>query len=238
MSALQVWRLRGRGVYLQLSPENLIKLPNSEFTFKQTIDGAVSKGVQRKDIGPKTGRTKGKLDTAWNAPWIRCVAATQFQQGGGVLPVRRNQMTKLERILVPIHFSEPSLKALDEAVELSRPYGAELILMSAVERSYYESPILVPDSGALLEQQARAAEEKLEEICRGLGKRGVNCRTLVEFGVPYQAIVDAAKKVNASLIVMSRHGRTGLAHVLIGSVAERVVQHAGCPILLLRGLPS
>lgn len=147
-------------------------------------------------------------------------------------------MTKLERILVPIDFSEPSLKALDEAVEFSRPYGAELILMFAVERSYYESPILVPDSGALLEQQARAAEEKLEEICRGLGKRGVNCRTLVEFGVPYQAIVDAAKKVNASLIVMSTHGRTGLAHVLIGSVAERVVQHAGCPVLLLRGLPS
>ena len=147
-------------------------------------------------------------------------------------------MTKLERILVPIDFSEPSLKALDEAVEFSRPYGAELILMFAVERSYYESPILVPDSGALLEQQARAAEEKLEEICRGLGKRGVKCRTLVEFGVPYQAIVDAAKKVNASLIVMSTHGRTGLAHVLIGSVAERVVQHAGCPVLLLRGLPS
>jgi universal stress protein A len=144
----------------------------------------------------------------------------------------------LKRILVPIDFSEPSLKAVDEAAEFSRPYGAELILMFAVERSNYESPLLVPDSGAVLEEQARAAEEKLDEICRGLGKRGVKCRTLVESGVADQAILDAAKKVDASLIVMSTHGRTGLARVLIGSVAERVVQHARCPILLLRGLPS
>jgi nucleotide-binding universal stress UspA family protein len=142
----------------------------------------------------------------------------------------------IERILVPIDFSPPSLKALDEAVEFSRPYEAELIIMFAVERPFYESPLLEPDSGALLEHQARAAEEKLEEICKRLGKRGVTCRTLVEFGVAYQAIVDAAKKVNANLIVMSTHGRTGLAHVLVGSVAERVLQHASCPILLLRNL--
>ena len=147
-------------------------------------------------------------------------------------------MMTIERILVPIDFSELSLKTLDEAVEFSRPYGAELILMFAVERGNQESPLLVPDSGTLLEHQALAVEEKLEEICRTLGMRGVNCRPLVEFGVAYQAIVDASKKVNASLIVMSTHGRTGLAHVLIGSVAERVVQHACCPILMLRGQPS
>jgi universal stress protein A len=147
-------------------------------------------------------------------------------------------MMTIRRILVPIDFSEPSLKTLDEAVEFRRPYDAELILMFAVERSFNQSPLLVPDSGALLEQQARAAEAKLEEICGGLGKRGVKCRTLVDFGVPYQAIVYAAKKIKASLIIMSTHGRTGLAHVLIGSVAERVLQHAECPILLFRRLPA
>jgi nucleotide-binding universal stress UspA family protein len=114
-------------------------------------------------------------------------------------------MMAMERILVPIDFSQPLLRTLDDAVEFKRPYEAELILMFAVERSYYESPLLVPDSGALLEHQARAAEERLEEICRSLGKRGVRYRTLVEFGVAYQAIVDAAKKAKASLIVMSTH---------------------------------
>ena len=141
---------------------------------------------------------------------------------------------RIERILVPIDFSESSMKALDEAVEFNRPYGAELILMFAVERGYYESPLLVPDSGGLLEQQARAAEQRLEEIRAKLTADGIKCRSLVEFGAPYQAIVDAATKVGASLIVMSTHGRTGLAHVLFGSVAERVVQYASCPILLLR----
>jgi universal stress protein A len=145
-------------------------------------------------------------------------------------------MMAIERILVPIDFSDPSLRALDQAVEFSRPYEAELILLFVVERGYYESPLLVPDSGSVLEHQARAAEEKLEEMCRTLGKQGVKCRTLVEFGVAYQEIVEAAAKVQANLIVISSHGRTGLAHVLIGSVAERVVQHAVCPVLVIHTL--
>ncbi|MFZ0247149.1 MAG: universal stress protein [Candidatus Binatus sp.] len=148
------------------------------------------------------------------------------------------KMMAIERILVPIDFPESSLKALDDAVEFSRPYEAELILLFVVERGFYESPLLVPDSGALLEHQARATEEKLEEMCRSLGKQGVKCRTLIEFGVAYQAIIDAANKVHANLIVISTHGRTGLAHVLIGSVAERVVQHAVCPVLVIHTLPK
>lgn len=145
---------------------------------------------------------------------------------------------KIERILVPIDFSAPSMKAVEEAAEFSRPYEAELILMFAVERGFHESPLLVPDQGRLLEQQAKAAEEKLEEICGHLRSRGIVCRTMVEFGVAFQAIVDAAKKTAASLILISTHGRTGLPHVLIGSVAERVVQHSACPVLTVRTLPT
>src|SRR5271163_859106 len=104
-------------------------------------------------------------------------------------------MMAIERILVPIDFSGPSLRALDEAVEFSRPYEAELILMFVVERGFYESPLLVPDSGALLEHQAGATEEKLGEMCRSLRKQGVKCRTFVESGVAYQAIVEVARKV-------------------------------------------
>ncbi len=63
-------------------------------------------------------------------------------------------MTAIERILVPIDFSEPSMKALDEAVEFNQTYDAEIVLMTAVERSSYESPLLAPDTGALLEGQA------------------------------------------------------------------------------------
>ena len=147
-------------------------------------------------------------------------------------------MMAIERILVPIDFSASSLRALDEAVEFSRPYEAELILLFVVERGYYESPMLVPGSGSILEHQARASEEKLKEISKNLAKAGVRCRTLIETGVAYQAIVESAKKVHADLIVLSSHGRTGLAHVLIGSVAERVVQHATCSVLVVHPLPK
>ncbi len=145
-------------------------------------------------------------------------------------------MKAIKRILVPIDFSALSLKALDHAVEFSRPYSAELILIFVVERGYYESPLLVPDSGAILQHQADVAQARLEEICASLRAHGVNCQAIVEHGVVYKAIVDAAKRIQASLIVISTHGRTGLAHVLIGSVAERVVQHSACPVLTIRTL--
>jgi universal stress protein A len=147
-------------------------------------------------------------------------------------------MMAIERILVPTDFSAPSLKALDEALEFNQPYRAEIILVYAVEHSYYESPVSVPNFGRMLEDEVRASEEKLGEVCASVVARGVKCRATVELGVPFQAICDAAEKVNASLIIMATHGRTGLAHVLVGSVAERVVQHAGCPILLLRSTPA
>jgi universal stress protein A len=145
-------------------------------------------------------------------------------------------MMAIERILVPIDFSAPSLKALDEAAEFSRPFNAELILMFVAERRFYESSVLVPDSGAILQHEAEVAQARLEEICTGLRARGINCRAIVEGGVAYKAIVDTAKRIKASLIVISTHGRTGLAHVLIGSVAERVVQRSACPVLTIHTL--
>jgi nucleotide-binding universal stress UspA family protein len=80
-------------------------------------------------------------------------------------------MKPIERVLVPIDFSAPSLKALDDAVEFSRPYNAELILIFVVERGYHESPVLVPDSGAILQHQAEVARDRLEEICASLRAR-------------------------------------------------------------------
>jgi nucleotide-binding universal stress UspA family protein len=109
-------------------------------------------------------------------------------------------------------------------------------LLFVVERMIYESPLLVIDSSELLKSQARAAREKLEEICTSLRKDGIKCRALVESGSAYQAIVEAAKKVHADLIVISTHGLTGLVHIVMGSVAERVVQHAACPVLVIRTL--
>ena len=63
-------------------------------------------------------------------------------------------------------------------------------------------------------------------------------KTLVRNGVPYREITDAARMLKVDLIVISTHGYTGLAHVFMGSTAERVVRHAECPVLVVRGLPE
>ena len=137
-------------------------------------------------------------------------------------------MMAIERILVPIDFSPPSLRALDDAVEFSLPYEAQLIVMHVVERARFELPRA---------KENEAAAAKLAQIQRRLTQRGVNCRTLVRSGVPYATIIDEAKKMKVNLIVISTHGRTGLAEFLIGSVAERVVRAAPCPVLVIRTLP-
>lgn len=144
----------------------------------------------------------------------------------------------LRRILVPVDFSERSLQALDYAVELGRPFGAELLVIFVVEPVYYATPADLYGASAnlsmLLEEQMRIGEEQLAELGRRLAKRKVKHRTFLDAGVPYQMITDRAGSLKADLIVMATHGRTGLSHLLLGSVAERVVRNASCPVLTVR----
>ena len=145
----------------------------------------------------------------------------------------------INRILIPIDFSEVSLQALDYTVELGKPFGAELVAVHVVEPIYYATPADVygpsANLGMLLEEQQRVAAEQLAELEERLMKRGAKIETVLESGVPYQKIIEAAEQRKVDLIVMATHGRTGLSHLLLGSVAERVVRSAACPVLTVRG---
>jgi nucleotide-binding universal stress UspA family protein len=85
----------------------------------------------------------------------------------------------------------------------------------------------------ILDERRKALDDYLAILMADLTP-GVKISTAVEMGVPFQAILDKAEKENVDLIVMSTHGRTGLRHVLIGSVTERVVREARCPVLSIR----
>ena len=134
----------------------------------------------------------------------------------------------IHRILVPIDFSPDSLHALTYARDVAQRVGAELLLLCVMEPIYY---------GAVMdfsEDLWRTSNAQLDRIATDLKKRGQRVRTRVQRGAPSQVIVDAAKNTGTDLIVMGTHGRTGLAHMLIGSVAERVVRTAHCPVLTVR----
>jgi len=135
----------------------------------------------------------------------------------------------IKRILVPVDFSEASLEALEPAVDLAKHYEGELLLLHVVEPVYYA----VPAIEVIAEQQSFAKGE-LARMAEKLAKQGVRCHTLLRTGTPYVEIVRCALGNAADIIVMATHGRTGFSHLMMGSVAERVVRTSGCPVLTVR----
>src|SRR5512139_59170 len=143
-----------------------------------------------------------------------------------------------KRILVPVDFLAPLRQALDYAIELGRGSATELVVLHVVEPTYYPGAADISgmgyDAAWLSAELERLARQQLAVLAAELRKRRVRARTLMLLGNAHQVIAETAKKVRADLIVMSTHGRSGLSHVLIGSVAERVVRIAPCPVLTVR----
>jgi len=86
-----------------------------------------------------------------------------------------------------------------------------------------------------LEEIETDAQQRMQTLLNRVHQEGLQGETAIVQGVPFQVIVDTAESQNIDLIVMGTHGRTGLTHVLMGSVAERVVRMAPCPVLVTRG---
>jgi nucleotide-binding universal stress UspA family protein len=145
----------------------------------------------------------------------------------------------ITRILVPVDFSDPSLEALDYAIEFGRPFKPEFVVLHVLEPIYYPGPGDMYgagyDMGSVYRELERAAREQLSRLASTLQKKRLTVRTLLRVGTAYHAIVATAKRLKADLIIMSTHGRTGFSHALMGSVAEKVVRSAACPVLTVRG---
>ena len=143
----------------------------------------------------------------------------------------------IRRIIVPTDFSPASQRAIDYAVTLARPLNASLLLLHVVEQPFVGGggwEWYIPDAPALLERLEADSRTQLAEIGDGLTQQGLAVTTEVRRGLPTGGIVAAAADGGADLIVMSTHGRSGLPHLLLGSVAERVIRTAPCPVLAVR----
>ena len=140
------------------------------------------------------------------------------------------------KILHPTDFSECATHAEQFAVRLARDLKGELVLFQALVEAplYGEGLLNVREAQKVYDAQRTWAEESLAARAAELGKAGVTARFRVSVGVPFEEIVKAAKDEQADMIVMGTHGRGGLNRLLLGSVAERVIRTAPCPVLTVR----
>ncbi|MBI1727827.1 MAG: chaperonin GroEL [Candidatus Rokubacteria bacterium] len=140
------------------------------------------------------------------------------------------------KILHPTDFSESAVNAEAKAVELARALGGEVILLHVAGQPmlYGESVIGMADVVEFYRGQRTWAEQRLGERAAAIRATGVAARVVVDEGVPASEILRRAEAEKADMIVMGTEGRTGLNRVLVGSVAERVVRLAACPVLTVR----
>lgn len=147
-------------------------------------------------------------------------------------------MITLGKILVPTDFSENGQWALKYAAALAEKFNSELHLLHVLQNVF---PQYAPEPGVIFastgdfEKELRAAAQaSLQKVADSDLVKGKKSVQKIREGQPFVEIVKYAREELIDLIVLGTHGRTGLVHVLLGSVAERVVQKAGCPVLTVR----
>jgi nucleotide-binding universal stress UspA family protein len=142
---------------------------------------------------------------------------------------------EIRTILVPIDFSDSARNIVEWAAHLANGSETKLVLFHAyhlpVEFQQLEGAYLPPDFWANVKSESQASLARHETELR---ERGHSVESVVREGYAATAIVDEATEIDADLIVIGTHGLSGLKHMLLGSVAERVVQKAPCPVLTVK----
>jgi universal stress protein A len=150
-------------------------------------------------------------------------------------PAKPKQVMRIQSILVPVDFSQPSLKALVYAAALAEQFDAKLTLLYVNEPTGMLDfaqgfPLMIDNDTLNVTCKARLADLA--------GKHSIEPamveKTLIRQGRPHHEITEAARTLKVDMIVISTHGYTGVTHAVLGSVTERVVRHAPCPVLVVR----
>ena len=142
---------------------------------------------------------------------------------------------QIQRILVPIDFSEHARPILEWACELAKQHGSKLVLLHAyhlpVEFQQLEGAYLPPEFWTNVKTEA---QQTLDEYAAQVSQQGIEVEAIVREGYPATVIEEEAIHQNVDLIVIGTRGLSGLKHLLLGSIAKRVVQKAPCPVLTVK----
>ena len=146
---------------------------------------------------------------------------------------------RIKRIVVPVDFSGCSREGLNYAIGFANEFGANITLLHAtyLGHIYSSDGMVLYDLQGLQETARESAEQQMRELVRTVNFGRIKFETVLTSGSPALDICSFAKDHDVDLIVTSTHGFTGLKHALIGSVAERVVRHAPCSVLVVPSHP-
>lgn len=149
---------------------------------------------------------------------------------------KRPSRIQLQRILVPIDFSEFSKNALKYAIPFARQFGASVDLLYVVEPAIYPADFSFGQVGFpnVEEELRKRGTEELETLMKKEIGRRLPARFSVRTGKPFYEINQYAKEEDVDLIIIATHGHSGVEHILFGSTAEKVVRKAPCPVLVVR----
>lgn len=147
-------------------------------------------------------------------------------------------VAKAEKILAPTDYSELGETGLRIAAQIAQLHGARLILLNVISKTEREElcESYLPRNSVdeLFADLERGLKEHFWKLVPGSERNNIKLETGVREGTPYEEILAAAKEKDVDLIVMATHGRTGLSHLIMGSVAEKVVRNSLCPVLTVR----
>lgn len=146
---------------------------------------------------------------------------------------RVKKVLQIRKILVPTDFSPHSDQAVDYAAMIAKAFKANIVLMHVTEPFPYTvtDTLIVIEYGRTLGAIARSL---LDGARKKLVTKGLRVKNHLVSGTPYREIVKKAEQEKVAMIVMGTHGRRGVEHLLLGSVAEKVVRLAACPVLTVR----
>lgn len=145
-------------------------------------------------------------------------------------------MITLKKIMVATDFSAHSEVAIRYAAEFANAFGGEVVLVSVVEEPTLMAEL--PPMGEayfppnLTELQKESAEQECEKQLKHAGLEG--SKVVISVGTPFVEIVKIARDEDVDLLIIGTHGRGAIAHMLLGSVAERIVRKSPCPVLTVR----
>jgi nucleotide-binding universal stress UspA family protein len=225
-------RVATRGISIQtriatgIPSEELLAAAKAEDSDLVVVGTKGKSGLEHVLVGSTAERV---IRTA-PCPVLAVRTERREDEGGGSDPCRG---VSLERILVPIDFSDCSLDAVEYAVQVARRSGASIRLFHVLE------PVSYGLDFALLhvtkrEQMREVIGERLSSLAKALAAAQVPTDVELHGGLPSESILNRAKTMPADLIVMGTHGRRGLSHTLSGSVAEAVLRKSSCPVLTVR----